>query len=200
MAPWRCADVRRDVGGERDAAWWDDVLAGRTEAPHPIYGEQVKVRLTDRGLVLSGELDSRSDRDRIVREARSRIGGGARRVDASRLRFRRRSERRGVTEQTLIAAYRQRAAAELARRFVVEHSGVELVHVILVEKQPEPLSRLAPAFAGDARRRLDRGETLLVMKVDEVDAFRVRALLEQATHSTWTAATPPELPSRNRAA
>jgi hypothetical protein len=62
------------------------------------------------------------------------------------------------------------------------------------------LRELAPAFAGQAEKRVARGESILVIRVDEVDAFTVRALLDEGTRSTWSVAAPPELASVERAA
>ena len=48
-------------------------------------------------------------------------------------------------------------------------------------------------YLDDARKHLERGAALLIMRVDETLAFRVRGLLEEDTRSQWTVATPPEL-------
>jgi hypothetical protein len=184
-----------------EAAWWNEVLAGETGVPHPVYGDQVKVRFTDGRLILSGELDSRRDREELVRQARARIGNVVHDVEASRLRYRERPEKRGVLDQTLLASYRHRDAADLALQYVLEHSRVEPKHAEIVDpKNPSRLHELAPAFAAEAEKRLARGEPILVIRVDEVDAFTVRALLEEGTRSTWTVAAPPELAATERAA
>jgi hypothetical protein len=43
----------------------------------------------------------------------------------------------------------------------------------------------------DVRKAFDSGRAVLVLRVDETSAFRVRELLAQETRSLWTVATPP---------
>ena len=49
-----------------------------------------------------------------------------------------------------------------------------------------------------ARKHIDRGDVLLVIRVDEAKAFKVRELLDEEVHSTWTMAAPPESASTRR--
>ena len=56
---------RRDEKGElaaRIGAWWDAVVAGDTDEPHPVHGYGVSARLTGDKLVLAGEMDNRGER------------------------------------------------------------------------------------------------------------------------------------------
>ena len=178
----------------RVAAWWDAVLAGEVGEAHPILGDRISVRVAGGRLLVSGELDRPEDRRRLVKEARAHIGRGIRTVDASRLRVAERSEKPGVLDQTLVAAFPNRATAELARKLVLEHGRADARDEAIVDRAGSArLRALLPAgFVGDAQKRLERGEALVVLRVDETDAFRVRALLEEETRSTWTIATPPE--------
>src|SRR5947208_2817215 len=108
--------------GPRIDAWWDTVLAGETDEPHPIHGDEVSVRLRDGRLELSGELDTERDRDELVKQALARTGRGFREVDAADLRVADQTEKPGILDQTLVAAFSDRATAELARKLVLEHS------------------------------------------------------------------------------
>jgi hypothetical protein len=176
----------------RISGWWDAVIAGEVE-PHPIYGENLSVRLKNGRLELSGELARRLDRDELVGQACSRIGHGVHEVDATHLRVADKREKPGVLEQTLVAAFPDRATATLARNVVLEHSRVVPKEEAIVDRRnSRELHRLVPGeYLDDAKKRLGRGDALLVMRVDETDAFRVRALLDEDTRSTWTIATPP---------
>jgi hypothetical protein len=180
---------------KRTAAWWDAVLAGETDEPHPILGEQVSVRL-DRGrLELRGVLERREDRDQLVRQARSRVGRGVREVDVSHLVLAPRLERPGLLDQTIIASFPDRDAAKLASKLVVEHGRVALKHeAIINQANAEKLRKLLPdEYIDDVKRRIDRGEAVLVMRVDETAAFTVRGLLEEETRCDWSLAIPPEV-------
>ena len=187
---------RFDSGDPRVNAWWDAVLAGDVDEPHPILGDSVRVRVRDGCLILSGELARAADRDHLIRQARARIGAGFRDVDVSRLRLADSHERPGILDQTLIAAYPDPATARRASDFVLAHSRVRPRHHVVVESINKSLRQAVPAdYIDDARKRLAKGDSLLVMRVDETDAFRVRELMEEDTRSSWTVAAPPELSS-----
>jgi hypothetical protein len=82
-------------------AWWDAVLAGEKDEPHPIHGERLRVHFKEGRLVLSGELGSRRDRDELLRQAAQRIAGGVREVDSSGLKVMERRERSGTNDHAL---------------------------------------------------------------------------------------------------
>ena len=191
---------RRNETGATISAWWDGVLAGDVDEPHPILGEQLTVRLTDGRLHLFGELERPEDREALIRQARAHVGHGVHQIDVSGLRVRGRHERRGILDQTLVAAYQHRDTAELARKFVLEHSRVTPKHDEIVEpKESGRLGRLLPReLVEDAKKLLGRQYSLLVIRVDETDAYRVRALLEEETHSTWTIASPPRVATHRK--
>jgi hypothetical protein len=178
----------------RTAAWWNAVLAGETDEPHPIFGEHVSVRLDRDRLELRGMLERREDRQELVRQASSRIGKSVREVDVSHLVVAPRLERPGLLEQTIVASFSDRATAELARKFVREHGRVVPASEEIIDRtNVETLRKLVPdEYVDDVKRRIDRGEAVLLMRVDETVAF-VRGLLEEETRSDWSLAIPPEV-------
>jgi hypothetical protein len=175
-------------------AWWAAVLAGDVYQPHPLYSD-LKVRLDGRRIRLAGELESDEDRTELIRQARERIGRGIDRVDVSQLRLATRTERPGILEQTLISAFPSRDAAEYARDFVIKLSRVVPKQSEIVDADhADQLRHLVPEdFLAIARRAIDSGDALLILRVDETQAFRVRELLEEDTRSGWTIGLPPSL-------
>jgi hypothetical protein len=175
-------------------AWWASVLAGDVYEPHPIHRE-VKVQLHGGSLRLSGELETAEDRDELVRQARQRIGHGVDHVDVASLRVASRQEKPGILEQTLISAFPGREAAEYARDFVLEHSRVVPKSNDVVDASNADKLRvlLREDFARQTRKAIDSGHALLILKVDETEAFKVRELLDEDTRSEWTVAVPPRL-------
>jgi hypothetical protein len=175
-------------------AWWATVLAGDVSEPHPVFGD-VRVQLHGGQLRLSGELESNADRKELIRQARERIGHGIDSMDVSKLTVERRQEKPGILEQTLISAFPNRAAAEFARDFVIRHSRVVPKQDEIVD--PHDADRLRAFvlddFLPDARKALDGGHALLILRVDETEGFRVRELLDEDTRSEWTIAGPPQL-------
>jgi hypothetical protein len=104
-----------------------------------------------------------------------------------------RNEKLGVLDQTLIAAFADREVAEFARRYLIESRRIKAKHVeILDAKQESRARRLLPeGFMSDIRKAFDAGRAVLILRVDETAAFRVRELLAEETRSLWTVATPP---------
>jgi len=180
-------------------AWWATVLAGDVSEPHPVFGD-VKVQLHGSRLRLSGELESDAERKDLVDQARQRIGHGIDGADVSGLKVTSRKEKAGILEQTLGSAFPSRDAAEFARDFVIKHSRVvPKQSEILDGNHADTLRKLVPTdFARAARRALDSGQALLILTVDETEAFRVRELLEEDTRSEWTVAAPPQLSARTK--
>ncbi len=179
-------------------AWWATVLAGDVSEPHPVFGD-VKVQLHGSRLRLSGELESDAERNDLADQARQRIGHGIDGVDVSGLKITSRKEKAGILEQTLGSAFPSRDAAEFARDFVIKHSRVVPKQSEIVDGHHADIRKLVPAdFARAARRALDSGQALLILTVDETEAFRVRELLEEDTRSAWTVAAPPQLSRTKR--
>jgi hypothetical protein len=175
-------------------AWWASVLAGDVYQPHPIHRE-VKVQLHGGRLRLSGELESAEDRTELVSQARHRIGHGIDDVDVSGLKVASRHEKPGILEQSLVSAFPGREAAEYARDFVVEHSRVAPKQSEIVDAgSVDQLRTLLPEeVARRTEKAIDSGHALLILRVDETEAFKVRELLEEDTRSEWTVAQPPQL-------
>jgi hypothetical protein len=198
--PVRSGRESLEPGGAAAAlidAWWASVLAGDLYEPHPAYGS-LKAHLDGGRLRLSGELENEEDRNDLVRQARERIGHGIDGVDVSRLRVASNREKPGILSQTLISAFPNRDAAEFARAFVLKHSRVAPLEDEVVDSTHADRLRdvLPEEFIDDAGKALDSGEALLILRVDEIAAFRVRELLEEDTRSEWTIAVPPQLSGR----
>jgi hypothetical protein len=195
---------KESEGGTRPApaqelidAWFDTVLAGEADEPHPVYGDRVEVKFTDGLMTLSGELDSERERDELVRQARQRIGSGLRAIDADKLRVAHRPEKRGVLYQTIIAAFDGPDVADLVRNFVIQRSPrTPMLQEVVKAGEVDRIRQLLPAdFVPDAQKALKKNAALLILRVDETDAFDVRRLLEEDTRSTWTIALPPQVPA-----
>jgi hypothetical protein len=116
-------------------------------------------------------------------------------VDVASLRVASRQEKPGILEQTLISAFPGREAAEYARDFVLEHSRVVPKSNDVVDaSNADKLRVLLPEdFARQTRKAIDSGHALLILKVDETEAFKVRELLDEDTRSEGTVAVPPQL-------
>jgi hypothetical protein len=130
------------------------------------------------------------------------VGRGVEKINARHLTVAKSREKAGILEQTLIAAFPNREVAEYARRYLVDSRRVEPKQLdILDSHQGEAKARqlLPPAFLSDVQRAFKAGDAVLLLRVDETSAFKVRELLAEETRSLWTIATPPTPPSRPNA-
>ena len=105
-----------------------------------------------------------------------------------------------TAQQTLIAAFRDRPTADHARKLVIKGRRITPhQHAIVDRSSADTLSDMLPKdHVAGARKHIDRGDVLLLIRVDEAKAFKVRELLDEEVHSTWTMAAPPESASTRR--
>lgn len=197
----KAARARKKPAPEPDSiatlvkAWWTTVLAGEADEPHPIHGDGLVVRLVGATLKLSGEVQTARDRDELIKQARAQVGRGINEVDSSALGVVAAKEKAGVLEQVLVAAFPNGETAELALKFVLERSRtLPKQKEILISGDPASRLKAVPeGFEADVRAHLDKGRAVLVLRVDETEAYRVRGLLEEDTRSLWTVAVPPQV-------
>jgi hypothetical protein len=180
-------------------AWWNAVLAGGDE-PHPIYGDDLKVSIRHGVLRLAGTLPA-EDRDELLRGAEAFVGHGIDAVDAKRLKLLKSAEKAGILEQTLIAGFRNREVAELARDYLVGIRRLKAKALaVLGSDEAANAHRLVPEdFVSKVEKAITDGEAVLVARVDETEAFKVREMLAEDTRSRWTVATPPTPAAKARA-
>jgi hypothetical protein len=102
---------------------------------------------------------------------------------------------RGILDQTLIAAFPNHALAGHALKFLREHSRVALKEAETVDSERDQVLDRLGEFAYTARKALADGKGIVIVRVDEPDAFEARELLDEDTRSQWTLAMPP-VPAR----
>jgi hypothetical protein len=181
-------------------AWWAAVLAGRVDVSHPVLGDDLKIAIKHGVLRLSGALDSDEERKEVLADADSYVGRGIDGVDAKHLKVLPRKDKPGILDQTLIAAFPNRHVAELARTYLVDVRRVKPKQLdILDSGQEDRIRSVVPEdFADDVRKVLKVGEAVLVLRVDEIETFKVRELLAEDTRSIHTVSAPPTLAARGR--
>jgi hypothetical protein len=191
--------VLQPESAARIKSWWAAVLAGQVDEPHPVHGADLHIAYKGGVLHLSGELVSEADRKELLNEAGEYLDRGVDAVDAKQLTVAKRREKPGILDQTLIAAFPNREVAEFARAHLVDSRRIEPKLAEILDSRQEGTARklLPAAFMTDVQRAFKAGEAVLILRVDETSAFRVRELLAQETRSIWTIATPPT-PSAER--
>jgi len=192
--------VKPPDNAERIKSWWADVLAGQVDEPHPVHGADVLVSFKGGGLHLSGELPSEEDKAALLKEAEQNVGRAIDGVHAKHLTIANRKEKPGILDQTLIAAFPNREVAEFARRYL-ESRGIKAKLMEILDRGAEDKARrrLPEYFAKRTEEALKAGRGVLIVRVDETSAFKVRELLDEETRSIWTLAMPPSLQEKPEA-
>lgn len=184
---------------EQTHAWWTKALAGQASHAHPVHGTDVRARVQGRTLIISGTVQSKRDRREIRREAQHlKRTHGITQVRDELVVQRNDADREGLLSQTLVCVYATEEQAGFAAGYLEGHADftADMIHVLTPEQPDESLARLhallPDAYWDDAENDLRAGMALLVVLVDEVDAFTARELLEEETPSLRTLALPPE--------
>jgi hypothetical protein len=174
-------------------AWWKAVLAGGVDEPHPVHDDDLKVSIRHGTLRLVGTLPTEEDKAELLERGRDFVGHGIDRLDAKHLKVAKRKDKPGILEQTLIAAFRNREVAELTRDYLVGIRRLRAKQLEILDRgQEDRARRIVPAeFVDNVQRALKSGDAVLVVRVDEIDAFKVREMLAEDTRSRWTVAAPP---------
>jgi hypothetical protein len=206
---------RRNVPGEADslrmtgqrvAAWWASLIAGQVEQSHPIHGSKIAAKVEGDTLVVRGKLPSGDDLAELRAELKHIEGHGVAHVRMEVSVNEAGTQQKGLLRQTLIGAFETAELAGFAAGYLEGHAQVPRESMLLVEadsddapKDRAALDGLGPPFTDQARALLDDGRSLLIVNVDEVDAFRVRELLDEETRSLETLVLPPRAVGAQRA-
>jgi hypothetical protein len=174
-------------------AWWNAVLAGGGGEPHPVHDDDLNASIRHGVLRLAGTLPTEEDRKELLAKADAFVGHGIDKVDARRLKVVQQKDKPGILEQTLIATFRSRDVAALARDYLVGIRRLKAKRLEILDRgDADTVGGLVPEdFADDVKNAVTAGEAVLVVCVDETDAFKVREMLAEDTRSRRTVCTPP---------
>ena len=185
--------VGRDPLAEKVEAWWLEVLSGEQGRDHPIYGSTLQAKLKGDTLKVSGSVESEDAREELKREILTLNEGGIRRVRLN-VGVAELPDDRGVLKQAIMAFYTNAEQADMAKRYLEGHAGVGPICSEVLDEQSA-----AAALGGVAdewRRQLadgfGKGRSLLLVEVDEVEAFRAMHLLDE-TKSLEILVLPPRV-------
>jgi len=187
-----------EVLDDRTRAWWTSVLAGQMGEAHPVHGTDISAHLDGDVLVVTGKVPSEADREEIAHEVEHLRGHGVAGVRIELEVKPANSGDKGLLEQTLIGVFEDEAQAGFAEGYLEGHAHVrpEAMRVFtpaVADRQNERVhDRLPEQYWRDADRALESGRSLLIVTVDETEAFQVRELLDEETHSLETIVLPPQ--------
>jgi hypothetical protein len=192
----------REILRTRIDAWWLSVLAGQVQEAHPVQGTHVKARMEGNTLILSGTVPSEADRQEIDAEIQHLRQHGVEEVRDELEVVPEVTDEPGLLMQTLMATFETAEQAGFAEGYLEGHAHIRpgLMKVIGADSAEAGRSALRAvlpeAYWEDAEEALEAGRALLVVTVDETEAFKARELLDEETHSLETLVLPPQ-PAQN---
>lgn len=187
------AAARRAVR-DRVRAWWGEALHGRADSAHPTYGPTISARIDGDTLIVNGTVPREADLRQLADEVRRLKGRGVKRVRNQLRLAPTEIEVRGLYVQTLLAMYATESQAAYAEGYF-EGAAIFTSKVVRLLK-PGAVAALRASVPSEhwsgGEAALSAGHCILLVTVDETDAFRARELLEEDTRSLLTLALPPE--------
>jgi hypothetical protein len=186
--------VGRDPLEDKVRAWWLEVLSGEPGRDHPVYGPNLRANLSGDVLEVSGLVDSKEAEEKLRTEISALTEGGICQVSFKVAVVEAQGER-GVLKQMIMAFYTNAAQSRMAERYLEGHPGVSPTRVeVLDEQSAAPvLKELANAWRRELADGFRKGRSLLLVEVDEVEAFRAIELLDD-TKGVEILVLPPGLP------
>jgi len=181
---------------DRTRAWWNTVLVGQLDGSHPMYGTRLNAALQGDTLVITGTVPTAQDRSDIEAEVAHLQGKGFTTLENDLVVSGGSADHAGLLTQTLFAVFESGEAAAFAQSYLIEHVHVHPEQLVVFEASaPDAAQRIAAylpeATREDGQRALDAGRSLLIVTVDETEAFTTRELLDEETRSLETVVLPP---------
>jgi hypothetical protein len=186
----------RETLHDRARAWWSTVLVGQLNGSHPIHGTAINAALQGETLVITGAVPTAQDRRDIEAEVAHLQGKGFTTLQNDLVVSDATADHAGLLTQTLFAVFESAEAAAFAQSYLIEHVQVHPEQLIVfAASAPDAAQRIAEylpeASREDGQRALDAGRSLLIVTVDETEAFKTRELLDEETRSLQTVVLPP---------
>jgi hypothetical protein len=192
------SEERLDPLGDSTRAWWTSVLTGEVDSAHPIHGDSLKTRLEGETLIISGTVSTEEDRAAIGAETEHLKGHGVTTIRNGLEVVPELNDQKGLLTQTLIGVFENAELARFAQGYLQGHAHVHPQLLQVISPDPEADGRAAlralvpELYWEDAEKALDQGRGLLILAVDETEAFKARELLDEETRSLRTFILPPE--------
>ena len=185
--------VGRDPLAEKVRVWWLGVLSGEPGRDHPVYGSDLRATLRGDILEVSGFVESRNAKEELEREILSLSEGGIRRVRL-KIEVEKVGGDRGVLKQAIMAFYTNPEQAHMGERYLQGHSGVKPTYSEVLDEQSATrvLKELVKKWRRELAVGFGKGKSLLLIEVDEVEAFRATELLDE-TNSLEILVLPPKI-------
>ena len=185
----------RDVIEDRLRGWWAEVIAGQLEHRHPVYGTALRLRFDGDEVVVTGMLQHKRELTELRSQLRRLSAGAGPRV---RLKVSVEDPHRGeegLLEQTIIGVFETAERAEFACHLLEAHATARPRSMTALRSADVGSEKarhvIPPEYRAQVREALRKGNTLLVVTVDEVQAFGVRELIDEETRSLMTLTLPP---------
>jgi len=170
----------QDPLAEKVGAWWLEVLSSEKGRGHPIYGANVHARLRGDTLTVVGSVESKAAQEALREEILTLNEGGIHRVRFKVVVAELPGER-GVLRQTIMAFYTNPEQARMAQRYLEGRPGARPSRTDVLDEQSVAgaLGAVAVGWKRELADGFRKGKSLLLVEVDEVEAFRALELLDE---------------------
>jgi hypothetical protein len=186
----------RETLHDRTRAWWSTVLVGQLNGSHPVHGTDISAALEGDTLVITGMVPTAQDRSDIEAEVAHLEGKGFTTLQNDLVLSGGTDDHAGLLTQTLFAVFESAEKAAFAQSYLVEHAHVHPERLVVFDAAATDAAQriaasLPDAYHDDAQQALAAGRSLLIVTVDETEAFKTRELLDEETRSLETIVLPP---------
>jgi hypothetical protein len=198
MEPLVRKDQQERMLRERKQAWWTSVLTGQIDQPYPVSGTRLTTRIENDILTVSGTVATEGDREAIRADVQRLIGHGVNAIEIDlTVASDSNDEESGLLLQTLMGVFESKAQAEFAQSYIHSQEQIHpIVSRVFAADTRDHLGTalgqlLADPYWEDVRAALEENQAILMLTVDETEAFPTREILDEQTRSLQTMVLPP---------
>lgn len=185
---------------EQKQAWWTSVLGGQVDQPYPVPGSRLKPRFEGTTLVISGTVPSEQDRQEIQTDLEALVRGAITAFRSDVEVAAETEEEPGLLAQTLVGTFPDEAQARFAASVLQNQGRLQPIVLLVLASGGSGISDpviaalralLTDAHWEDVQSALAESHAVLILTVDETQAFQAREILDEETRSLQTAVLPP---------
>jgi hypothetical protein len=186
-----------DAFPESVREWWRSVLTGQTAAPHPIFGADLNAKIDGETLIVSGTVTSEDHHRELLSETARLKAAGIDEVRDEVEVVPDSAGKPGLLTQTLVGTFENAELARVALDYLKAEVEVRKQELCLIDPRADEARSLLRAhlpqdYWKDAEKAIDDGHALLIVSVDETEAFKAREVLDEDTRTLETLVLPPE--------
>ncbi len=185
---------------EQRKAWWTSVLAGQVDQTYPGPRAHITPRFEESTLVISGTVPSEQERQEILADLEQLVGHGITAYQCDLEVVSESDEEPGLLAQTLVGTFDNEDQARFAASVLESRGQIDANVLQILSPGPSGIpdnsvkglrTLLTEEHLKDIEVALSENHAILVLTVDETQAFQAREILDEETRSLSTVVLPP---------